>query len=488
MLRTSRRYLAILYAMLAMALAVLAAPRPAAAHPLGNFSVNRYSRIEVDAAGLRLRYALDMAEIPTLQELAALDADADGTVSAGERAAHAQALAARLAAGLSLRADGKPLPLSAGRAELTLRPGQAGLETLYLRLDLTAPLPEGAGPWRIDYADTVFGGRAGWGEVVVRGPGLLEASAPAEDLSRELTAYPPDMLAAPMTSDGASFRFAAVAGQPAASAERGAAPPAQQPGDDQLAALVNTPITGPLALAGVLLTAMALGAAHALTPGHGKTIVAAYLVGARGTAAHALFLGLTTTITHTAGVFGLGLVTLFVSAWVLPEQLYPWLGVLSGALIFSIGAALLRQRYAALRGAGRRGEQHEHHELDEHGGHDHGAGYHTHAPPPVSWRGLLALGVSGGLLPCPSALVLLLGAVALGRPALGLLLVLGFSLGLAGVLTGLGLLLVRARGLFARLPAGGVLLPGVSLAGAALVTVAGVAITLRALVDTGLLS
>ncbi len=488
MLRTSRRPLALIYALLAMAVAALAAPRPAAAHPLGNFSVNRYSRIEVGGDSLRLRYALDMAEIPTLQERAALDADADGAVSAGERATHAAALAARLAAGLSLRADGRPLPLSAGHAELTLRPGQGGLETLYLRLDLTAPLPEGAGPWRIDYADTVFGGRAGWGEVVVRGPGLLETNAPAADLSQELTAYPADMLAAPLAADEASFSFAAVAGGGGPSPEPAVTMPAAGPSDDQLSALVNTPITGPLALAGVLLAAMALGAAHALTPGHGKTIVAAYLVGARGTAAHALFLGLTTTVTHTAGVFGLGLATLFISAWVLPEQLYPWLGVLSGALVFLIGAALLRQRYAALRAAGRRAEHHVHHDLDERGGHDHGTGYHTHEPPPVSWRGLLALGVSGGLLPCPSALVLLLGAVAIGRPALGLLLVLGFSLGLAGVLTGLGLLLVRARGLFARLPASGRLLPGVALAGAALVTVAGVAITLRALVDTGLLS
>jgi nickel/cobalt exporter len=487
MLRTSCRPLVMFCALLAVALAALGAPRPAAAHPLGNFSVNRYSRIEVAGDGLRLRYALDMAEIPTLQELPALDSDGDGAIAVGERAAYAEALAGRLAAGLTLTADGAPLRLTPGQAELSLRPGQAGLDTLYVRLDLSATLPAGAGPWRLAYADTVFGGRAGWAEVVVRGAGgarLLASSAPTQDLSGELLAYPADMLAAPLATDQASFTVApgspGLALPPAA-----AALPASATGDDRLTALVQTPITGPLALAGALLAAIALGAAHALTPGHGKTVVGAYLVGSRGTAAHALFLGLTTTITHTAGVFGLGLVTLFVSAWVLPEQLYPWLGVASGALVFLIGAALLRQRYAALRGAGRAGAHH--HDLDERGGHDHGGGYHTHEPP-ASWGGLLALGVSGGLLPCPSALVLLLGAVALGRPGLGLLLVLGFSLGLAAVLTGLGLLLVRARGLFARLPAGGRVLPGVALAGAALVTIAGIAITLRALADTGLLS
>lgn len=485
-----RRPLLFVAALLAMAVAALAAPQPAAAHPLGNFSVNRYSRIEVSGAGLRLRYALDMAEIPTLQELPRLDRDGDRAVSASERAAYSEALAARLAAGLTLTADGRALPLAPGEAELTLRPGQGGLDTLYVRIDMSAPLPEGSGPWQIAYADSVFGGRAGWAEVVVRGAGgarLIESSAPVEDLSQELLVYPEDLLAAPLAVDGAGFTFApGVGGQAETTAPQ--ALPAARPGDDRLTALVRTPITGPVSLAGTLLAAMVLGAAHAMTPGHGKTIVAAYLVGARGTTAHALFLGLTTTITHTAGVFGLGLVTLFVSSWVLPERLYPWLGVTSGALVFLLGAALLRQRYATLRASGGRGHAAHHHDLDAHGGHDHGAGYHTHEPPPVSWRGLLALGVSGGLLPCPSALVLLLGAVALGRPAVGLLLVLGFSLGLAGVLTGLGVLLVRARGLFARLPAGGRLLPSLSLAGAALVTLAGVAITLQALVETGLLS
>lgn len=482
--RTTRRPLALFCAAIAAAVALLAAPQPAAAHPLGNFSVNRYSRIELAGDGLHLRYALDMAEIPTLQELATLDADGDKAVSDGERAAYAAELARQLAAGLTITADGRRLQLAPGQAELTMRPGQGGLATLYLWAELTAPLPTGPGPWQFEYADTVFGGRTGWGEVVVRagaGASLISSSAPEADVSQELTAYPEDMLMAPLAVDRASFSFAPGGARETRPVDA-AALPGPERAADQLTALVQTPISGPISLAGVLLTAMLLGAAHAMTPGHGKTIVAAYLVGSRGTTAHALFLGLTTTITHTAGVFGLGLITLFVSAWVLPEVLYPWLGAISGALVLLIGLSLLRQRLGALRRAGRANHaSHQHGELDANGGHDHGSGYHTHQPPPVSWGGLLALGVSGGLLPCPSALVLLLGAISLGRPGLGLLLVVGFSLGLAGVLTALGVLLVRARGLFARLPAGGRLLPALSLAGAALVTIAGFGVTLQAI-------
>jgi ABC-type nickel/cobalt efflux system permease component RcnA len=281
-----------------------------------------------------------------------------------------------------------------------------------------------------------------------------------------------------VVSRQASFSFApgADGAQPAISLAGG---PAR--GADQLSTLVSTPISGPLGLLAVLAVAMGLGAAHALAPGHGKTIVAAYLVGSRGTVGHAIFLGLTTTITHTAGVFAFGLITLFVSRFLLPEQLYPWLGAVSGALVCLIGLAMLRQRLTGLRGAA--AHDHSHAGQDEGGVHSHGFGEHSHAPAsaPVSWRGLLALGVSGGLLPCPSALVLLLGSVALGRAGMGLLLVLAFSLGLAGVLTLVGVLLVRARGLFARLPVGGGLLRILPIAGAAVVALAGLGITLQAL-------
>ncbi len=228
------------------------------------------------------------------------------------------------------------------------------------------------------------------------------------------------------------------------------------------------------------------GAAHALSPGHGKTLVGAYLMGERATARHALFLGLTTTITHTLGVFTLGLVTLLASKSFVPEQLFPWLSLISGLMVAVIGGNLLRARL-------RRNQPHQameskvyddhshndhshhdhshhdhshhhssHHDPSHHGHHpermnphehSHGSHTHSHLPPSaVSWKNLAALGVSGGIIPCPSALVLLLSSIALGQITYGLILVTSFSLGLAAVLTGLGLMLVYSKQIFAKLP------------------------------------
>jgi ABC-type nickel/cobalt efflux system permease component RcnA len=474
----TRRILALLVLATALGAALLA-PRPAAAHPLGNFSVNRYTRIEPWPGQLRLRTILDMAEIPTLQEQPKIDADADGALSAAEQDAYLAATVASLIGQIDLTADGRHLPLTIQSQRLALLPGQGGLQTLRIEAELRADLA-GAAPQAVAFQDSSFADRPGWREVIVRagdGVQILESSAPDHDITSELTSYPVDVLRGLPATSRASFRFApGAAGAPAP-----AAAPAPVRGGDQLSALVQTPISGPLGLLGALLVALGLGAAHALTPGHGKTIVAAYLVGTRGTVAHAIFLGITTTVTHTAGVFAFGLITLFVSRYLLPEQLYPWLGALSGLLVCLLGAAMLRQRLAGLRRPP--AADHSHADLDSSGVHSHGFGTHSHAPvaDAVSWRGLLALGVSGGLLPCPSALVLLLGSIALGRVGLGLLLVLAFSLGLAGVLTLVGVLLVRARGLFSRLPAGGRAVRYLPVAGAAVVALAGLGIAVQAL-------
>ncbi len=234
------------------------------------------------------------------------------------------------------------------------------------------------------------------------------------------------------------------------------------------------------------------GAMHAMSPGHGKTIVGAYLVGARATAQQAVFLGLTTTITHTIGVFALGLVALFASQYILPEQLYPWLSCISGLIVIVIGVNLFisRIRSAQLLKRSHLGhshaDQHHHHDHD----HKHSHGSHSHLPPgtdgsPVTWRSLMVLGISGGLVPCPSALVVLLSSIALGRIGFGLVLVLAFSLGLAGVLTALGLLLVRAKRLFERLPTQQWVrvLPAVS---ALFIALLGLGITTQALMQIGL--
>jgi ABC-type nickel/cobalt efflux system permease component RcnA len=260
---------------------------------------------------------------------------------------------------------------------------------------------------------------------------------------------------------------------------------------------------------GALLAVMAWGAGHALTPGHGKTIVAAYLVGSRSTPWHALYLGLTVTLTHTLGVFALGLVALFASQYILPEQLYPWLGVASGLIVVGLGGAMLWSRVRQLLVSHQHPHDHAVHDHD-HAPHDHTHEHehhhdhthshrhahkvhhthdqqhsHSHLPPgadgaPVTWRSLLALGVSGGLLPCPSALVLLLTAVSLNRAALGMVLVVVFSVGLAGVLTLVGLLFVKGSRLVPQLPRVGVWSPLLPTVSALAITLVGLWLTAAA--------
>lgn len=240
------------------------------------------------------------------------------------------------------------------------------------------------------------------------------------------------------------------------------------------------------------------GAMHAMSPGHGKTIVGAYLVGARATAQQAVFLGLTTTITHTIGVFALGLVALFASQYILPEQLYPWLSCLSGLMVIAIGLNLFISRMQSAQllkrsplGHSHTDNYHDHYHDHDHHHHGHSHGNHSHLPPgtdgsPVTWRSLLALGISGGIVPCPSALVVLLSSIALGRIGFGLVLVLAFSLGLAGVLTALGLLLVRAKRLFERLPTQMRLVRVLPAVSALFIALIGLGITTQALMQIGL--
>ena len=203
---------------------------------------------------------------------------------------------------------------------------------------------------------------------------------------------------------------------------------------DYLSQLLQRGDLSPAVLLAGMAAAFVLGAMHALSPGHGKTIVAAYLVGTHGTLRHAMLLGATVTFTHTISVFALGFVTLFLSRYIMPDQIVPVLGVISGVSIVWIGATLFRKRLRRFRHD--HGHHHHHHD-----GHHH----HHHPPEEIGLGSLLALGASGGLVPCPSALVLLLSAVALGRTGTGLLLLGGFSAGLAVVLIAIGALVLYAR-------------------------------------------
>ncbi|HEX8682855.1 MAG TPA: sulfite exporter TauE/SafE family protein [Ardenticatenaceae bacterium] len=498
---------------LLMVVLLLGIPALASAHPLGNFSINRYSRLEVGAEQVELFYVVDMAEIPTFQVMPEVDTNGDGTIGDAEKEQYLDAQLAILQPNLRLTVNGAALPLDLQERALEFPDGQGGLQTTHLTARFAAALPASE-VWQADYRDDNYADRLGWQEIIVRseaGASLLESSVPSEDITQELRDYPQDLLQSPLAVNQATFRF-----EPGASAQTNsaatAAAPAGARAEDPFAALISSRPVGGTALILVLVAAFGWGAAHALSPGHGKTIVAAYLVGSKGTAKHALFLGLTTTITHTAGVFALGFVTLFLSRFILPEQLYPWLGVLSGLLVVSIGASLFNQRLRSLREPHAAHHHHHHddhdhdhdhahdhshdHEHDHHHDHghvhSHGGHTHSHMPPgangePVTWKSLLALGISGGLLPCPSALVVLLSAMALQRVGFGLLLIVAFSLGLASVLTAIGILMVHAGRLFERIPTRGRVFQVIPVASSLLIALAGVGITLQALTQTGVL-
>ena len=240
--------------------------------------------------------------------------------------------------------------------------------------------------------------------------------------------------------------------------------------DSGFASLVARRHLSALVIVASLAAALFWGAAHALSPGHGKTIVTAYLVGRRGTPVHAALLGLIVTATHTAGVFALGLVTLALSQLIVPDTLYPWLNLASGVLVVWIGASVLAARLRH-----RRAHVHGHHHHHDHSHPDGGPGL----------RSLVAVGVSGGLLPCPSALVVLLAAISLHRVAFGLLLIVAFSAGLALAVTAVGLVAVLARSVFGRVSFDGRLVALLPAASALVIVLAGVAMTARALPKLG---
>ena len=428
------------------ALAALAAPGSALAHPLGNFTVNRQTEIELSGGRVYVHYALDLAEIPTFQ--------------LGTRV-RAASFAPEAARGLELRLDGRRTPLRLLERRVSERPGAGGLKTL--RFDAVYAAA-GSGS-RLAFHDRNFPSRIGWREIVVRaeaGAALRSASVPAESRSDDLRAYPNDLLRSPLdvTSATASFTLGDGPGTPpqlrdetAAGHSKGGFESLVSRGDLSLGVILLS-----------LLIAAFWGAAHALTPGHGKAIVAGYLVGTKGRPVDAVLLGGIVTITHTIGVFGLGFVTLLLSRFIVPETLYPWLTLISGVLVVVVGASVLFSR------ARRRGDHGHGH------GHEHGHHHHHH-----DRRGLLGVGVAAGLLPCPSALVVLLSAIALHRVGFGLALIVAFSVGLAATITSIGLVAVLAKRAFSRISLDGPLIRLLPAASAVVILLVGVTITLKAL-------
>lgn len=442
----------------------------ALAHPLGNFTVNTFAGLHLAPGRLEVDYVLDLAEVPTFQERPRIDRDGDGVLSPTERTNWGWETARRLSGGLEVTVDGRAVVLTPVAVRVTSLPGQAGLQVLRLEASFEAPLPS----WgRLEFSDRNFPGRLGWREVTAAGEDgvrLLEASVPARSVSGRLTAYPGDLLSSPLRVSEATLGFAAEPGSAGASAapvvglapEEGArtGEPASGPGGGgALASLVAPDRLSPALVALAVLAALGLGALHALAPGHGKTVIAGYLVGAEAGAREAARAALAVALTHTASVLAVGAGLLLVERSFPAERLYPWLGLAAGLVALVLGVGLLVSRARAWR-----------------------AHQHLHPPPHphgLSRRTLAALALSGGILPSPSAVVVLLGAVALHRTAFGLALVAAFGLGLAGSLVAVGALAARARAVLA-----GRLTERVAhalpLLGAGAVVVAGAVVALKA--------
>jgi ABC-type nickel/cobalt efflux system permease component RcnA len=412
-------------------LAALLLPATAGAHPLGNFTINHFARVEVAGHRLYVRYVLDLAEIPAYQ--------------ARQQGVDPAVYARRIAGGVHVTLDGRPVALIPVRHALAFPRGVAGLHTMRLEVILRGPAVRHAG--RVTVRDENYAGRLGWKEIVF--------GATTRSTSDELRAYPKSLLSSPLdvTSAAATLAPSDAAVPQLTSGAALEAP--DRVADSGFTRLIGERHLSALVILASLAAALFWGAAHALSPGHGKTIVAAYLVGKRGSAKDAAALGAIVTVTHTIGVFALGLVTLGLSQWIVPDRLYPWINLTAGLMVVGIGIGVLRSR-----------ARHHHH--DHH--HEH---HHEH-------RSLLAVGVSGGLLPCPSALVVLLAAISLHRVGYGLLLIVAFSLGLALSITGLGLVAVTAKRVFARRSFEGAVLRALPVVSAMVIIVAGVAMTVRA--------
>jgi nickel/cobalt transporter (NicO) family protein len=501
----------------ALAAALVVAPAAAAwAHPLGNFTENRADAIIVGPGAIQVEHVLDLAEIPTLQARPEMDSNGDGTISATELSGFSARTCSAAAGTLALAVNGHPVELVVGASSGRLILGQAGLYTLRLECAFSAPTHATSEADLLAFRDDDRPGTVGWREVTVQADRttLVRSSVPTVSPSKDLRAYPTDALSSPVEVSTATVTYhlggAALARQSAAVDAATAVLPG---GIDTLTSALSsaaTGATGTWTFVLAVLVALGVGAAHAVAPGHGKSIMAFYLAGrAERSLRAATQVALTVTATHTVGVLVLGLLV-STFATITPAVLYPWLTALSGVLVAGVGITLLRVSGRArrqVRGGVAAGHSHDHshphghdhpHGCDHaHGqahGHAHGQAHgqgpgredataltaatvavlvagdeqhaegHTHVAadagqrqprPPGGRRGLVAIGIAGGLVPSPSALVVLLGTAAIGRAWFGVMLVLAFGAGMATTLACAGLVAHRAASGFGRLAAAG---------------------------------
>ncbi len=456
---------------------------PASAHPLGNFTTNRYSGLLVGPGYGTIDYVVDYAEIPTFQRRTMIDANHNGELETSELDQRATPECAGFQRGLHLTTPSGDVALRRTSQRLRSLPGQ-GLPTL--RAECTYTWTGISSHSTITYRDDNFAALIGWREITAQPDStrFTNSNVAKNSSSQRLTKYPQGQLHSPLDIRSATVSY--VAG--------GAAAPRtayNNPITQRYSGLTrwftdsvqHRRLTLGLALLAIA-AALILGAFHALFPGHGKTVMAAYLVGERGSMRHGLVLGGTVALTHTIGVLVLGFVLTATQSFA-PESVYPYLGAISGAMFAALGITLLvralRNRSLGLTHSHSHGDHdhghnhahatvinhhdHEHHDLagslghehHEHEHHEH-AGSHGHEhsgaasassvrgdSPMIKLRSLVALGFAGGLVPTPSAVVVLLGATAIGRAWFGIVLVVFYGVGMSATLIAAGLTLGWAR-------------------------------------------
>ncbi len=458
--------------------ALLALPALALAHPLGNFTVNVYAGLRVSATNVRIDAVVDEAEIPTFQERLDLDTNGDGDVSDDEIDAGRELGCRLLVPSLELVAGGTTVPLQLVAAGLSFPPGAGGLSTLRLVCEFVAPLSSPiTANTRIIFTNRAHVDRLGWREITLQGDETTVDSAgliPATSVSNRLTSYPAALLTQPFSQNEATFTVSPggpalpppaipdaqpIAGLATASPGAASAVPSPSavgavPGGVgiDIPSVFRANDLSPAIVLLALGTAIALGAGHALTPGHGKTLMAAYLVGAGGTPLHAAGLGLSVTVAHTIGILALAVLVVTAQATLPPDLVVRWLPAIAALTIVAIGGWMIvgevRRRSRAPAA--------DHSHPDQPGArqHSHDGVMHDHVAPgtAITWRSLFGLGLAGGIIPSTSALLILLGTIAAGRAAFGVILVVAFGLGMALVMSGVGLAMILARGRLDRLP------------------------------------
>lgn len=502
----------------ALGLVFLTLVMPASAHPLGNFSINQYFSFDLRTPEPALYYLADLAEIPSFAELDLLDTDFDSNVTNDEIKAYLDRRVPGLLENISVFQNGVALPLRLTERRLSLLEGLANMVVFNVVLKLEPegwdwPEPDEVLEFKV--VSNNFENDAGVREFKALTDGRFDDATAELDqdvLGYQTLVYIDDNQNPVYQDFDAEFRLRLAFGTgdvlldpdrvdlfqwtATARAARGAGeatilsgmdepyvevmmddgavvqtnsePEVQRPAEKEdvtaslmgrISEIIQTKeISMPMFVI-AMAVAVGLGMGHAFSPGHGKTVMAAYLIGERGTVKHALILGGIVTFTHVWSVLALGIVTLYAGEEFSEEQLSFWTGVASGAIIMVIGGMLFFRRYGAFVMARHQAVSHHHdhrHDHDHHHHHDHDHHHHDHHGhshvvegkdgQPPGYGSIAWLGVSGGIVPCPAALIVLLLAIKFGRLAMGLWLIVAFSLGLAAVLVALGIAVVRASG------------------------------------------